>query len=254
MRKPLSRILGFTLLELLVVVALMAIVATVALVANEGVQDEAAVDATKYEMAELRKALLQFRRDTGVFPGNGAYACQAPSDEFEYPAFVTANHLDWCQSPANFWMLYSCPLKDDVDTPVDEGSPCKWNPDTKRGWNGPYLSKSGPGYVDVGLIAESDAGSELTGTLLQNVRGVADKFSHPPVEVGANEYLAWRLSPEAAAEGKSGRPYVLFDLDGDDARIISMGPDGLYNGPGSSACDPLIINGKSLDLVLCLQK
>lgn len=254
MRKPLSRISGFTLLELLVVVTLMAIVATVALVANDGVQDEAAMAATKYEMAELRKALLQFRRDTGVFPGNGAYACQAPSDEFEYPAFVTANHLDWCQSPANFWMLYSCPLKDDVVTPVDEGLPCKWNPDTKRGWNGPYLSKSGPSYVDVGLITEANAGSELTGTPHQNVRGVADKFSHPPLQVGTNQYLSWRLSPAASAEGKAGRPYLLFDLDGDDARVVSMGADGQYNGPGSSACDPPIINGEPRDLVLCLLK
>ena len=59
---------GFTLLELLAVVTLLAILATGALVAYDGTDEQARIDVTKMEMAELRNALLQFRRDTGAFP------------------------------------------------------------------------------------------------------------------------------------------------------------------------------------------
>lgn len=93
---------GFTLLELLVVVSLMAVLATAALIANEGVNDRAEEDATRYEMAELRKALLQFRRDVGHFP-------------------ATLNFLVNCQV-------------------ADDAACITWNPDTHRGWNGPYVS------------------------------------------------------------------------------------------------------------------
>jgi prepilin-type N-terminal cleavage/methylation domain-containing protein len=97
---------GFTLLELLVVVTLLAILSSVALMSNDGTREQVEVDATKYEMAELRKALLQFKRDVGAFPNDllqlGSYSASA----------VTANG--------------------DIYT--------EWDKDTHRGWNGPYLS------------------------------------------------------------------------------------------------------------------
>ena len=81
---------GFTLIELLVVVSLLAVLATVALIANEGVNEQAEIDATKYEMAELRKALLQFKRDVGAFPDDllqlGSYSASAVAANGEnYP-------------------------------------------------------------------------------------------------------------------------------------------------------------------------
>ncbi len=261
MRIQSPRIQGFTLLELLVVITLLAVLASVALLANDGVNDQAELDATKFEMAELRKALLQFRRDSGSnhFPNQGAYVCEDPDNPGQInPALVAiksggslysisgssdAERLAWCQSAANFWMLFHDPY----DRPVNS----QWDPDTKRGWHGPYLTRSGPSYVDVGTIIEGTLGSESTGTLIQAVRGIADGFSASPV----GTYLAWRVSPLATAGPSNGRPYLMFDLDNGDARIVSLGEDGDYDGTGSTACEPPLDSaGKSADIVLCLLK
>lgn len=132
---------GFTLLELLAVIALMAVVAGTAVLAYEGVQDQGRQDATRFEMAEIRNALLQFRRDSGSnnLPGQGVYVCEDPAnagkinpDLVNLPAeagVTDAAKLAWCESPANFWMLFADPLGNG------------WNPDTHRGWNGPYLQR-----------------------------------------------------------------------------------------------------------------
>jgi len=132
---------GFTLLELLAVIALMAVVAGMAVLAYEGVQDQGRQDATRFEIAEIRNALLQFRRDSGSndLPGQGVYVCEDPANAGKInPDLVNlpseagttdAAKLAWCESPANFWMLFADP------------SGNGWNPDTHRGWNGPYLQR-----------------------------------------------------------------------------------------------------------------
>ncbi len=132
---------GFTLLELLAVIALMAVVAGTAVLAYEGVQDQGRHDATRFEIAEIRNALLQFRRDSGSndLPGQGAYVCEDPAnpgkinpDLANLPSeagSTDAAKLAWCESPANFWMLFADP------------SGSGWNPDTRRGWHGPYLQR-----------------------------------------------------------------------------------------------------------------
>lgn len=124
---------GFTLVELITVIALLAIIASAALMNYDGVQDQARSDVTQFEMTEIRKALLQFRQDSGSrdFPNEGVYSCEDPNNAGSLnPALLnipTAANLAWCQSEANFWMLFVNPFNDD------------WNPDTRRGWNGPYL-------------------------------------------------------------------------------------------------------------------
>lgn len=133
---------GFTLLELLTVVALMAVLAGVAISAYDGTQDQARLDATRFDMAELRKALLQLRRDSGSndLPGAGVYDCTDAANgnpananpDFNFPAEAGSNDADkiaWCQHPANFWMLFADPFG------------TGWNPDTHRGWRGPYLQR-----------------------------------------------------------------------------------------------------------------
>lgn len=243
MRIQSQRIRGYTLLELLVVIALLAIVAAVAVTSGEGVNEQAGLDASRYEMAELRKALLQFRRDTGVFPGQGAYACDGENMDFSpYLAGASAAEKEaWCNSPANFWMLFECKINDDATTAdVDESRLCSWNPDSRRGWNGPYLANSGPGYVDYGGEAR--------------VRGVADGYTQ-----GSSS--AWRLRYDDTEPAYGiGGPYLFFDptdttpndeADG-TARIVSLGPDGVYAGAhATDKCQP---GTDGDDLVLCLLK
>lgn len=108
MRIKSQRTKGFTLLELLTVLALIAVVAAVALAAYDGVGEQAEYDAAKVEMAEVRKALLQFRRDVGDFPADllqlGSYSASA----------VTALGNTYAE----------------------------WDKDAHRGWHGPYISRS----------------------------------------------------------------------------------------------------------------
>ncbi len=205
---------GFTLLELLAVIALMAVVAGTAVLAYDGVQDQGRQDATRFEMAEVRKALLQFRRDSGSndLPGQGAYDCEELADEAiangrpatwpAAPAVPVVNNtnkadwITWCQHPANFWMLF-------VD-PLGGG----WNPDTHRGWNGPYLQRKS------GLL--SYAG-------IDNLSVIIDAYQ---------------------------APYLMLDLnDAVRARLLSIGPDRTDNNPSPSSCQ---IASTGDDTLLCL--
>lgn len=199
MRIKSQRINGFTLLELLVVVTLLAVLASVALLANDGVNDQAELDATRFEMAELRKALLQFRRDVGHFP-------------------------------ATLSMLRSCTTADDPECQV-------WDKDTHRGWNGPYLTNIGDGFVTIGdNLTIAGTGSPILGTATQT-KAVADGF----VKKTVGNYFVWQscttADPACDARTDWGRPYLLFDTSNDYARIVSMGPDGVYDSAANAAVD-----------------
>jgi prepilin-type N-terminal cleavage/methylation domain-containing protein len=215
---------GFTLLELLVVVVLLGIFAGGAAVGYDRVQDQARIDATRFEMAEIRKALLQFRRDSGTndFPGQGIYDCMAlanaaidnggrldtwPPSVWEIgdqdDKLTKLEWITWCKHPANFWMLF-------VD-PRGEG----WDPDTHRGWHGPYLQRKS-GLISYGGV--------------DKVWGVVDPYQSPFILV---------VDPE----------------NDDKTRIVSFGPDNTYDGDGANPddpCEPPTDSGDYDDIVLCL--
>ncbi len=132
---------GFTLLEILIVLGLLALLAGISLMAYEGIQSQGQADLVRYEMAEIRRALIQFRKDSGTyaFPGVHSYDCtdainggsstQANS-RMLFPAeagTTDSEKITWCQDSANFWMLLTDPYG------------LGWNEDTRRGWRGPYL-------------------------------------------------------------------------------------------------------------------
>ncbi len=115
---------GFTLVELLVVITLVGLLAIGIVVSLDGVDDDARERLTKAEMSELRKALLQFRRDVGHFPAVGS--AFPPAED------AVLDLLRECQSD---------------DVPVDGADENRltydpgcgvYNIDTARGWNGPY--------------------------------------------------------------------------------------------------------------------
>jgi prepilin-type N-terminal cleavage/methylation domain-containing protein len=252
---------GFTLLELLLVVTLLSVTAGIMMPGYEGVQDQGRYDTTRFEMAELRKALLQFRRDSGSndFPGQGIYDCTALAeaaidngrpDTWPVPPSVPpvsdatnkSDWIAWCEHPANFWMLF-------VD-PLGNG----WDPDTRRGWNGPYLQRKS-GYVDVGdNLQRSGIGNPAAGNVIVNLWGIASPYLSAPV--GANSYLAWRPRPTVDADDyeRNGTPYLLFDLDDDEqARIVSLGVDGIYESQDSPSCEQILDSeGLPRDDILCL--
>ena len=266
--------LGFTLLEILVVIALLAIIAGVIITAYGGVKDQGRADTAKFEMAEIRKALLQFRRDSGSrdFPNQRIYDCDSLSlneakanDPDDSPNILTwpegapsadADALawsDWCKHPANFWMLFINPL-DDLNTSVEEGI---WNPDTHRGWNGPYLQRNN-GYLDIGNdLSTAGTGNPNAGVVINNVWGIAS----PYVDIPQGDFFVWSNISDSTANGykeyeQYGRPYFIFDLDDEEqARIVSVSVDGLYNSSvkNNPNCEQEVDSeGTPIDNILCL--
>ncbi|GIW79819.1 MAG: hypothetical protein KatS3mg105_1626 [Gemmatales bacterium] len=209
---------GFTLFELLIVVAIMAVLAGAVVVALDQTHEQAASQLVDSEMLNIKKALLRFKQDTGYLPRQGPFGLTTDTPPGAVP--VPVQGAAWFHSPANFVQLYENPLEG-TGHPLEQ-----WNPDTARGWRGPYLSQHGEGYVDIGNNLQSDGtGSPIAGTLLQDVRGVADPFYHSPV----GPYLSWQTALTGPSLPRWGRPYLLFDLDDPSkARIVSMGSNGVY--------------------------
>lgn len=224
---------GFTLLELLVVITVMGILSTVAVLSYEGLQEQGQYDATRFEMTEIRNALLQFRRDSGSndFPGQGQYDCTDAANgnpgnanpDFNFPPEAGGNDSEkiaWCRHPANFWMLF-------VD-PFGRATDDQWNEDTHRGWHGPYLQRIDlPDNIDTGFTSDG-AGNGRSGSTTNALWLIKDAYK---------------------------RAYLMFDLDDADAinpaRLVSLGGDRDYAGGDTSDCSP---PNNTNHLVLCLRR
>lgn len=255
---------GFTLLELLVVISLLGIISTIAIVSYENVQDESMVDVTKFEMQELKKALLRFRVDNRAFPC-GVYTDNNPLvqarpydlDEvyMQYAALPAspANGLQkkaWCEGVTNaennaLQMLMKFPY-DVSDLAVYTGDVATlhplWNADIKRGWRGPYLS---------------------------SVEGIKDTWGKyyrlidPELDFAAydrdNLWCGLDITDPSNPFYNCSDTNTVGDKPGNSARIVSMGPNGLYGGPNTTNPtagnpDPCLPNVNDDDLVLCLLK
>ncbi len=105
-------------MELLVVITLVAIMAVGVMVSADGVEDDANVKLTRVEMNEVRKALLQFKRDVGHFPY---------PESVSPPEDIPRKSLE---------LLIACVESQDAGCKV-------WNRDAARGWNGPYILAEG---------------------------------------------------------------------------------------------------------------
>ncbi|WDP92769.1 MAG: prepilin-type N-terminal cleavage/methylation domain-containing protein [Desulfobacter sp.] len=232
---------GFTLLELLVVVAILAAVASVGATTFFRVREGAAEQVARMEMQAIAKALRQFKADTGYFPKTGPFnLTSASGGKVSYarlPGYAGNNDSEcalWFNSPANFYQLFKNPLEDSGHALED------WNPETGRGWRGPYLAGFQEGYLDIrsgvndtveGTPYGKEDGSPLSGANIPDVEGIADPFEHPAEEVGGNTLLDWCRSPNNGAPERRvwGRPYLLFyDSSAGEWHLVSMGLDGTY--------------------------
>lgn len=264
---------GFTLLELLIVVSILAILGGALLTAYQNVDEDAARKVAQHEMLKVKDAILRFKQDTGYLPRQGPFDLAPPDqcDPLNTNGVVPlpSQGKAWFCSPANFVELHDNPLTGTTH-PLRN-----WNPDTGRGWRGPYLTRGGEGLVDIGdeLLADgTGCPTHVVVVLLTNVRGVADPFltgpsvfdippfGIPPVcrydactnPSQASCVLDWRTTSADETHIRWGRPYLMFDLNNEKARIVSMGPDGIY--AGVNALDPCSPPPNADDLVLCLLK
>lgn len=220
---------AFSLLELLVTVAIVASLAGVVLVNLAGVQDAAASQLSLQRLERLRQALLRFHQDTGWFPGSGPFglAEAGPAGQVATPPAGSA----WFLSPANLEQLYRQPQRLD-------GSPVlPFNPDSRRGWHGPYLEPGLEWRVNLGsALAADGSGSPLSGELLVGVPCLTDAWEHRPV---AGTTLAVSLAHGSSGSLHSGRPLLLF-RQADSLWLVSCGPDGRYGSPAADA-DNLVL-------------
>lgn len=149
---------GFTLIELLLIIVLLGVLAVAAINAFEGNEDQGRLNITRLEMAELQKALLQFRRDNRELPCRvyrageynpfdfeNAYGNQF-SDSYVFPPDTDREDWQaWCQDPADsggsgkashaLLMLNVFPYD------AEAHSSLFWDRTRQTGWNGPYISK-----------------------------------------------------------------------------------------------------------------
>ena len=236
---------GFTLLELMVVLAVLVAVAatTIALVSDAGDQaDDALVTA---EIRQVAEAIARFHRDTGYFPRLGPFSTQDECVGGTGPTCtggaITAIPTVELQSPANFGQLFGEPLiNNGTGTLV---SIMAWNPDTSRGWRGPYLDSFGEGTVSVGEDLGSDAGGLPTSGTAQRVTAVADPFDAVPEA----PYYEWEEPISGEAVDSRGRPFLFFVDIGAEANLtgclvpclVSMGPNRVYDAGGG---DDIILN------------
>jgi prepilin-type N-terminal cleavage/methylation domain-containing protein len=239
--------LGFTLMELLTVIALMAIIATVAITSYDGTQEQGRYDVTKFEMNQIRKALIQFRQDSGSndFPTQGSYDCtdetngglvSESNSEFYFPTeagTTDADKIAWCQHPANFWMLFTNPFD------IDANPQKQWNIDTKRGWNGPYLQRK-DGYLAL------DSNTVNLTDITTPVWAIADPYTADQTGSG----VEWSVNTDSEILNKAALPYLLLiDLNNNyQARIVSAGDDSIFEA-NNNICET---GSQALDQVLCL--
>ena len=216
---------GFTLIELLVVAAILAAVAFIASGTFKGATERADDGIVLTEMKQIAGALRQFKQDTGYYPKTGPFDLDSNGGEVVMASVLSA---EWFYSPANLYQLLTTesPLAG-TDHLLEE-----WNPDTQRGWRGPYLTGYDEGLLYLGDDINGDfalgdpTGAPQEGTLIHDVPAVADPFEQWS-ETGLG-WLAWNNDIEDYEPlEKWGNPYLVFDLSVTGMPwVVSMGKDG----------------------------
>lgn len=206
---------GLTLLELLLVVAVMATVSGGLVVSLGSNLDASYARLAQVERAELERALRQFVADTGDLPLRGAFALEGDGGLVPRPASPPADFDDRAYAPGNWEQLLTgrSPLE-------GTGHPlAEWNPDTRRGWRGPYLTRVADGWVYAPDDVVAPAGTTLP------VRGVAGPWSAD---------YPWFLDLDGFAAGRRlaerGAPYLHNFGTGDPAWFRDAGPNGVHEG------------------------
>ncbi|WP_341326225.1 type II secretion system protein GspG [Methylotuvimicrobium sp. KM2] len=242
-----SRNAGFTLLELLAVITLLGVLAGGALLAYEGVQEDGEDSLARFELAEIRKALLQFRRDTRELPCRVYRAGDYQTNKDAMVALDFAglpsspdedDYHDWCrnafsqQQDSGLSMLHRFPYSETDSEHVGK----LWNPDTRRGWHGPYINEQG-----------------LTDPWGQRYILLDPELTYPASyrcrKSGAN-YAVVDGEYDCLKADDAG----IYTLPANVARLVSLGPNGRLDSEVNYAdvdeadwCQP-----SEDDLVLCL--
>ncbi|MBK1689721.1 prepilin-type N-terminal cleavage/methylation domain-containing protein [Rubrivivax gelatinosus] len=274
---PARPVRGFTLTELLIVVAVLAAVAALGWSAYAGVQRDAQARLAQVQLRQLAQALRHFRDDTGHWPGSGPFALASAtnvesgsagtvscSDTGEglwlrssLPALALGSgdvetwRARWFAHPANLWSLVNAPR---LCANHALGRLQRWDPLSGRGWRGPYLRPESTGWVDVGDGLDATGGDPLGGELQRDLRGLPAGTALQAVDAaGADcsrlqDGCRWRwhtlaataggYDPAAHDEGSHPRPLLYFGPASGRVRVAWTGSDGRWGGFAADApCD-----------------
>jgi len=126
---------NFTLLELLIVTAVLALIAGGVVMSVSGIYSDSNENLAKSRASTVYKALVKFKKDTGFYPKQGKLSLS--NVENPAPFGLSEDPDDWFVKENNFNQLFELPVETG-GTAAD--SEWKWNIDSKRGWNGPYVN------------------------------------------------------------------------------------------------------------------
>jgi len=144
-RKILGRRAGFTLIELILVVAVVAILAAILVPTVFSILDDAALTKGKADVKAVAGAIAKFRDDTGEFPTRLAGGASGTEVNLLYSGTVAPVVGDF--SPSTGMGLFDCAPATECETfqfPFITNSSAanaySTVPTAKKRWKGPYLS------------------------------------------------------------------------------------------------------------------
>lgn len=252
---------GFTLIELLTVVGIMAVLGSIAFGFYYDSAENTKEELARVQMAELAKAVRQFRLDTGYYPRQGPFALDVdPAGAANGYGGISgsgwsADQRAFFYSPANLDQLIVQPVLNSTAN-MAQSFLATWDANSRRGWRGPYLQlgASGVRFADVGAnLAWDGSGDPTQGTALIDMPVLGDVRERAPVEPGgwtrctsAPSNSACLLDMRTAAGLTdsllaAARPLLLI-VDPNPAvaaapRIVGFGHDGIYGN-----ADDLVVN------------
>jgi hypothetical protein len=240
---------------------MIGVLSIAAINAFDGNEEQARENITRLEMAELQKALLQFRRDNRELPCRiyrpGSYnpydfrtnfGDAGFIDSFDLPAggATLSTWQSWCQD--NFtngsnaiasnalYMINVFPYE------IADYANLTWNRNTQLGWNGPYISQEGllDGWGNPYVLLEPELAYD------QTYRCENDSGNYA-IDGGTGQYICLSANDPAFNDTTDILPANI-------ARIVSVGPDGVLDSDLSAytlpADDPCVAEND--DFVLCL--
>lgn len=255
---------GFTLLEMMLVVGIMAIVSTVVVMNfQSGETRDRKLQTARFEMEQIRRALLKYKNDVGDFSKTSGLSPADFSFLLANPFVESDPEYNWSPDYRRGWRGPYLSGGDSgvVDVGGDLSSDGSGLPHVlgnfALGEDDKHRARGVPDLYAFAPVPNGEAGSAFSPPCVEE-EDALDEFPD-----NDQCLLDWRFVGQDEVEppfGKYGRPYLLFDLvddpstatvdESDDARIVSMGPNGKYDLDESVSCPPN--PGTTDDIVLCL--
>jgi prepilin-type N-terminal cleavage/methylation domain-containing protein len=249
--RPLCKRKGFSLFELMLVVAILSFLAVLATIRLGRVASDARIVAAKSELKTIREALLSenngYLRDMASIPGFSLTCLRLGN------LFVPTNIFGSKVISSSSLGLETCIIR--LDTGGESFQQCeterrahpsvftKWNASTRRGWRGPYISSGATGFFpakdDVRFRGDRTFEERNFFPVLTNLRlpsefkdsskaSIYGFIGEPTLfDPWGNPYVLQIPPPQAFEAVTNISESIRFSY----ARVVSAGPDGILSTP-----------------------